>query len=65
MTSAPTPEKKSDLTNILLFGEAGNGKSSLGNQLLGLDAFRVNSNFSSKTKLTFGKRGKGNMLIYL
>ena len=59
MTSAPTPEKKSDLTNILIFGETGNGKNSLGNQLLGLDAFRVNNNFSAKTKLTFGKRGKG------
>ena len=65
MTSAPTPGKKSDLTNILLFGETGNGKSSLGNQLLGLDTFRVNSNFHLKQNLLLGKEEKEIMLIYL
>ena len=57
MTSAPTPGK---MTNILLFGETGNGKSSLGNQLLGInDAFRVSSDIKSETKHTYGKKGAG------
>lgn len=44
-------------TNILLFGETGNGKSSLGNQILGYNAFSVSSDVKSETKTTFGKRG--------
>ena len=47
------------LVNILLFGETGNGKSSLGNQILGLDAFRVSADVKSETKVTFGRKGVG------
>ena len=32
---------------ILIFGETGNGKSSLGNTLLGLDAFKVSNDTKS------------------
>ena len=45
--------------NILLFGETGNGKSTLGNQLLGDDAFKVSNDVKSETKLTYGRQGKG------
>lgn len=39
MKSAPTPNNQD---NILLFGETGNAKSSLGNHLLGIEnAFTV------------------------
>ena len=48
-----------NLTNIILLGDKGNGKSSLGNQLLGYNAFKVSDNIESETTLTFGKRGKG------
>ena len=50
-----TPEKT---VNILLFGETGNGKSSLGNELLGYNSFTVSDDVKSETKLTFGRRGK-------
>ena len=29
------------IVSILLYGDKGNGKSSLGNQLLGYDAFKI------------------------
>lgn len=45
--------------NFLIFGETGNGKSSLGNQLLGLDAFKVSADIKSETKVTFGRNGTG------
>ena len=48
------------LINILLFGETGNGKSTLGNHLLGDNVFRVSDDLKSETKLTFGRQGKGN-----
>ena len=63
MTSAPTPPTPTTpnkQVNILLFGETGNGKSSLGNHLLGLDAFRVSDDIDSETKITFGRKGEGN-----
>lgn len=57
MANLTTPGKT---INILLFGETGNGKNTLGNQLLGLDAFRVSDNVKAETKVTFWKRGVGN-----
>ena len=47
------------LTNILLFGETGNGKSSLGNCLLGDNVFKVSPDVKAETKVTFGREGKG------
>ena len=44
---------------ILIFWETGNGKSSLGNTLLGLDAFKVSNDTKSETKETFGRKGIG------
>jgi len=45
--------------NLLLFGETGNGKSTLGNQILGFDAFRVSADIKCETKVTFGRKGVG------
>jgi tRNA U34 5-carboxymethylaminomethyl modifying GTPase MnmE/TrmE len=47
------------LTNILLFGETGNGKSSLVNCLLGDNVFKVSADVKAETKVTFGREGKG------
>ena len=47
------------ITNILLFGETGNGKSSLGNFLLGNNVFNVSDDVKSETKVTFGRQGTG------
>lgn len=47
------------ITNILLFGETGNGKSSLGNFLLGNNVFKVSADIKSETKVTFGREGVG------
>ena len=52
-----TPGK---LVNILLFGETGNGKSTLGNTLLGENAFKVSDDVKAETKLTYGRQGTGN-----
>ena len=46
-------------TTILLFGETGNGKSTLGNQLLGENAFKVSDDTKSETKITYGRKGTG------
>jgi len=47
------------ITNILLFGETGNGKSSLGNFLLGNNVFKVSADVKAETKVTFGREGVG------
>ena len=47
------------ITNILLFGETGNGKSSLGNFLLGNNVFNVSADVKAETKVTFGRQGTG------
>ena len=47
------------ITNILLFGETGNGKSSLGNFLLGNNVFSVSADVKAETKVTFGRQGTG------
>ena len=56
MANSTTPNR---IANILLFGETGNGKSTLGNHLLGVNAFRVSDDVKAETKVTFGKRGVG------
>ena len=45
-------------TKILILGERGNGKSTLGNQILGYDAFKVTDDIKSGTKSTYGIPGK-------
>ena len=45
--------------NILLFGETGNGKSTLGNHILGINAFSVSNDVKSETKTTIGQKGEG------
>jgi len=52
--------KQNKITNILLFGETGNGKSSLGNILLGNNVFKVSPDVKAETKVTFGREGVGN-----
>ena len=52
--------KQNKITNILLFGETGNGKSSLGNILLGNNVFKVSADVKAETKVTFGREGVGN-----
>ena len=47
-------------TSILILGETGNGKSSLGNFILNKEnAFSTSDNTSSETKETNGKYGEG------
>ena len=41
--------------NILLIGETGNGKSSLGNFILRTDGFKVSNDINSSTKETIQK----------
>ena len=43
---------------ILLLGERGTGKSTLGNQILGQEAFKVSDDVKTGTKLTYGAPGK-------
>ena len=63
--SAPTPTPDKPVS-ILLFGETGNGKSTLGNQLLGDSAFKVSADVHSETKLTYGRQGKDeNSFLYI
>ena len=48
-------------TSILILGETGNGKSSLGNFILNREnAFSISDNTNSETKETSGKYGQGN-----
>jgi len=51
--------QQNTITNILLFGETGNGKSSLANILLKRNVFKVSNDTKSETKVTFGKQGTG------
>ena len=51
--------QQNKITNILLFGETGNGKSSLANILLKRNVFKVSNDTKSETKVTFGKQGTG------
>ncbi len=44
---------------MILIGETGNGKSSLGNALLGYKAFTVSADVKAETKETMGKYGQG------
>ena len=48
-----------NFTNIILLGETGNGKSTLGNEILGYNAFKVGNDIGSGTQITIGKKGKG------
>lgn len=58
--TSPTP------TKILILGERGNGKSTLGNQILGYDAFKVTDDIKQGTKSTYGIPGKrDNNFIYI
>ena len=47
------------ISNIILFGETGNGVSTLGNELLGFNAFKISNCCRPATKLTYGMQGKG------
>ena len=49
---------KQNVHNIVLIGETGNGKSSLGNFCLGYEAFEVSDDFKSCTKETLQKISK-------
>ena len=49
---------KQNVHNIVLIGETGNGKSSLGNFSLGYEAFEVSDDFNSCTKETLQKISK-------
>ena len=54
------------LTNILIFGEIGNGKSTLGNQLLGYNTFNTTNDTNRGTNATIGirgKKGKNNLFV--
>ena len=46
------------ISNIILFGETGNGVSTLGNELLGFNAFKISNWGCPATKLTYGMQGK-------
>ena len=51
------------MATLLIIGEVGNGKSSLGNQLLGYNAFSVSGDVNTETKVIIGK--KEIKIIYL
>lgn len=51
--------KLGDKTNILLFGETGNWKYSLGNKIQWYNTFYESSDVKSETKITYGCRGTG------
>ena len=52
------------MATLLIIGEVGNGKSSLGNQLLGYNAFSVNGDVNPETKVIIGKkRNQDNLFV--
>ncbi|EMD42385.1 AIG1 family protein, partial [Entamoeba histolytica KU27] len=52
-------EDKQKQTKLLLIGETGNGKSSLGNFILKNDVFTVSDSTISETRDVVGENGKG------
>ena len=52
------------MATLLIIGEAGNGKSFLGNQLLGYNAFSVSGDVNPETKVIIGKkRNQDNLFV--
>ena len=53
------------MTSILSIGEIGNGKSSLGNQSLGYNAFKVVDSIEPGTNVTIGKKSNQDNLFVI
>ena len=52
------------MATLLIIGEFSDGKSSLGNQLLGYNAFSVGSGINPETKVIIGKkRNQDNLFV--
>ena len=52
------------MTSLLIIGEIGNGKSTLGNELLGYNAFKVSNDTEPGTNAIIGKEGiKDNLFV--